>query len=112
MINIFNKPLVRKNQVRESATVGEALPPSHEHNTQQPSSKTPLLIKKLQTTSPNETALKNGDLKRPVPPGQGQLRSIRTTRARAPVYDVEDLENEREVPKYSKQVGLGKPWPR
>jgi hypothetical protein len=112
MKNLFNKPLERRNKARESAAVDEAFLPSHNHNTQQSSSKTPLLIKNLQATSSNETASKIVGLRKPAPFAQGQLRSVRTTRARVPVHNVEDVETEREVIKYSKQIGLGKPWPR
>jgi hypothetical protein len=112
MRKMFNVPLVRKNKASESAAMDEAFPSSHNHTTQQPSSKTQLLIKNLQATSSNETASKIGGLRKPAPFAQGQLRSVRTTRARVPVHDVEDVETQREVIKYSKQTGLGKPWPR
>lgn len=112
MTNLFNKPLERRNKARESAAVDEALSPSHDHNTQQSSSKAPLLIQNLKPTGSNETASKIDDLRKPAPSAQSQLRSVRTTRARAPVHDVEDLETEREVSKFSKQVGFGKPWPK
>ena len=112
MTHLFNKPLVRKHKIRDSATVDEGLLPSHEYKTQQSSSKAPHLIKSLQATSTNGTASKIDGSKKPAPSAQSQLRSVRTTRARHPVHDVEKLETEREVIKYSKQTGLGKPWSR
>ena len=112
MKTLFDKPLERRNKVRESVALDEAFPSSHNHNTQQSSSKTPLLIKTLHATRSNETASKIGGLRKPAPSAQGQLRPVRTTRASAPIRDNEDHENEKEVAKFSKQVGLGKPWPR
>lgn len=109
---LFDKPLERRNKAREGVAVDDAFPPSHNHNTQQSSSKPPLLIKNLQATSYNETASEIGGSRKSAPSARGQLRSVRTTRASAPVRDVDDHENEREVAKFSKQVGLGKPWPR
>lgn len=109
MANLFNKPLKRRNKARDGAAVDEALPPIHDHNTQQSSS---LLIKNLQATRSNKAASKTDGLIKPDPFTQGQLRSARTRRETAPVRNIEDLENERGVFKYSKQVGLGKPWPR
>jgi sentrin-specific protease 7 len=111
MRKMFNVPLARKNKVREIATVNDALPPSHEYNTQQSSSKAPLLIKGLQATSSNGAASKIDGSRKAAPSAQSQLRSVRTTRARVPVHDVENVETEREVIKYSKHTGLGKPWP-
>ena len=111
MKTLFDKPLERRNKVRESVALDEAFPSSHNHNTQQSSSETPL-IKNLQAKSSNETTSESGGLRKPAPSARGQLRSVRTTRASAPVRDIDDHENERVVAKFSKQVGLGKPWPR
>jgi hypothetical protein len=111
MKTLFDKPLERR-KVRESVAVDDASPPSHNNNTQQSSSKPPLLIQNLQATSSNETASEIGGLRKPAPSARGQLRSVRTTRASASVRDIDDHTNGSEVAKFSKQVGLGKPWPR
>jgi len=112
MQNLFEKPLKGRNKLRESVALNEAFPSSNNHNTQQSSSETPSLIKTLHAIRSNETTSKIGGLRKPAPSAQGQLRPVRTTRASAPIRDNEDHENEKEVAKFSKQVGLGKPWPR
>lgn len=114
MMQLFAKPLKRNDKVGKSPTDTVAIPSERLQNTCQPQSKTPLLnsLMARPDASRSVSTLNVDDSKKPVPTVQIPPRSMRSTRATVLVHDEDDHDQDKEVSKFSVDVGLGKPWPK
>lgn len=108
MAQIFKKPLVENNKIGTTALVNDETPSDTLHSERGTISTGPLIaaMKGSVRTGPGSNS---AIAKAPAVPTRPLGRAVRSTRATAPIYDRESIE-ETEPERYSVIHGLGKRW--
>lgn len=111
MVGLFKKPLQRNDKIGKSPMVGEETRTGSAQD-RQAASRKPTLLGTLKNGAREDNRPSISVKERPRQPSrttQAASRAIRSTRATAPLYDLEP-QAEKEPDRYSVTVGLGKPW--
>ena len=108
MTQLFKKPVGGNCRIGTTALVNDEMPLDTPDSVRR-TNPTGLLIDAMKSTSRTTTGSNGADAKGAATPARLRGRTVRSTRATAPIFDQEIIE-EPEPERYSVTHGLGKRW--